>query len=157
LVNRASVSIAEALAGYRSKMSGTQVFPIGLRFGAELEVVTGSRSKAHTDWHHTASELSKELERNGVRNHVNHSRNKDEEDYSEWSVIQEATVTSHPKTNRCKPLSFSTQHYILYTTNLARRGYRACLTHLGLPTPFMEPAHGCRMVSSSREVRYVYQ
>ena len=112
MVNR--VSVVEDLIESRSNMSGTQVLPIGLRFGAELEVVTGSRSNAHTDWNHTANELSKELEKKGVRNHVNHSDDKVEEDYSEWSIIQETTVTSHPKINRCKPLLCSTQHYNLY-------------------------------------------
>ena len=115
-----SVSVVEESIESRSNMSGTQVPPIGLRFGAELEVVTGSRSNAHTNWHHTANELSKELEKKGVRNHVNHNHDKDEEDYSEWSIIEETAVTSYPKTNRCKPLLCSTQHFNLIQLTCAK-------------------------------------
>jgi hypothetical protein len=35
--------------------------PIGLRFGAELKVLTGSRANKHMEWYLTANKLSKEL------------------------------------------------------------------------------------------------
>ena len=127
-------------------MSGTSVSPIGLRFGAELEVVTGSRSNAHTNddgWHLTAVELNEELRKKGIKNHVNHNHDKGAENYSEWSIIQETSVDSHQKSNICKSLLYSTQHYNLFIINFAQRGNGACLTHLRLPRPLqMEQANG---------------
>ena len=72
-----------------------------LRFGAELEVVTGSKANSHMEWHLTAQELSKELTNIGVKNHVNKDHNKDAEDYTEWSLIQEVTITNQMMQNKC--------------------------------------------------------
>ncbi|KAF7447220.1 hypothetical protein A1F99_086670 [Pyrenophora tritici-repentis] len=41
-------------------MASSHSAPIGLRFGAELEVLTGSRANEHMEWYLTANELSKE-------------------------------------------------------------------------------------------------
>lgn len=71
-----------------------------LRFGAELEVVTGSKANSHMEWHLTAQELSKELTNIGVKNHVNKDHNKDAEDYTEWSLIQEVTITNQMMQNK---------------------------------------------------------
>lgn len=68
-------------------VSSFQPVPIGLRFGAELEVLTGSRANAHMEWYLTANELSQELTRAHVQNHVNVDHNKNVENYSEWSII----------------------------------------------------------------------
>lgn len=53
------------------------------------------------EWHLTARELSKELTNIGVKNHVNEDHNKDAEDYSEWSLIQEVTITNQMMQNKC--------------------------------------------------------
>ncbi|RYO17544.1 hypothetical protein AA0111_g11040 [Alternaria arborescens] len=71
-------------------MASSGSAPIGLRFGAELEVLTGSK----------ANELSKELSGAQVKNHVNSDHNKDAEDYSEWSIIQEVTITNQMMQNK---------------------------------------------------------
>jgi hypothetical protein len=60
-------------------MASSHSAPIGLRFGAELEVLTGSRANEHMEWYLTATELSKELGNAQVRNHVNFDHNKDAE------------------------------------------------------------------------------
>ncbi|ORX92743.1 putative amidoligase enzyme-domain-containing protein [Clohesyomyces aquaticus] len=71
-----------------------------LRFGAELEVVTGSKANEHMEWHLSARELSKELNDVGVKNHVNEDHSKDAEDYREWSIIQEVTITNQMMQNK---------------------------------------------------------
>ncbi|EMD85886.1 hypothetical protein COCC4DRAFT_155019 [Bipolaris maydis ATCC 48331] len=81
-------------------MASSHSAPIALRFGAELEVVTGSRANAHMEWYLTANELSKELRSVQVKNHVNTDHNKDAEDYSEWSIIQEVTITNQMMQNK---------------------------------------------------------
>ena len=64
--------------------------------------MTGSRADAHMEWYLTANELSEELGRAQVQNHVNSDHNKDVEDYSEWSIIQEVTITNQMMQNKCK-------------------------------------------------------
>jgi hypothetical protein len=83
-------------------MASSQTTPIGLRFGAELEVLTGSRANEYMEWYLTANELSKELGSVQVKNHVNSDHNKDAETYSEWSIIQEVTITNQMMQNKCK-------------------------------------------------------
>ena len=85
-------------------MASSGSAPIGLRFGAELEVLTGSK----------ANELSKELSGAQVKNHVNSDHNKDAEDYSEWSIIQEVTITNQMMQNKCKFLRFSDNRFPSY-------------------------------------------
>lgn len=74
-------------------MASSHSAPLRLRFGAELEVLTGSKANEHMEWYLTANELSREV-RSVQVNHVNSDHNKDAEDYSEWSVIQEVTITN---------------------------------------------------------------
>ncbi|RYN24450.1 hypothetical protein AA0113_g10108 [Alternaria arborescens] len=81
-------------------MASSGSAPIGLRFGAELEVLTGSKANEHMEWYLTANELSKELSGAQVKNHVNSDHNKDAEDYSEWSIIQEVTITNQMMQNK---------------------------------------------------------
>ncbi|KAI1522055.1 Amidoligase-2 domain containing protein [Pyrenophora tritici-repentis] len=94
-------------------MASSHSAPIGLRFGAELEVLTGSRANEHMEWYLTANELrinhvnrlivaesGKELGSVQVKNHVNSDHNKDAEDYSEWSIIQEVTITNQMMQNK---------------------------------------------------------
>ena len=99
----------------------------GLQMGYWL--VTGAKfvtnqtnyiTDSHMEWHLTARELSKELTNIDVKNHVNEDHNKDAEDYSEWSLIQEATITNQMMQNKCMAYGTSqldirmTQHvYVL--------------------------------------------
>ncbi len=76
--------------------------PIKLRFGAELEVVTGSRTKSHMEWYAVAAALSQELGAVGIKNHVNADHKSAGESYAEWSLIQEVTITNKMMQNRCK-------------------------------------------------------
>lgn len=75
---------------------------VNFRFGAELEIVTGSRATAHMEWHYSAQELSEELTKVGIKNHVNKDHNKAAEDYTEWSLIQEVTISNQMMLNKCK-------------------------------------------------------
>jgi hypothetical protein len=68
-------------------MASSHSAPIGLRFGAELEILTGSRANEHMERYLTANKLSKELGSVQVKNHVNSDHNKDAENYSELSII----------------------------------------------------------------------
>jgi hypothetical protein len=95
-------------------MASSGSAPIGLRFGAELEVLTGSKANEHMEWYLTANELSKELSGAQVKNHVNSDHNKDAEDYSEWSIIQEVTITNQMMQNKCKFLRFSDNRFPSY-------------------------------------------
>lgn len=83
-----------------------------LRFGAELEIVTGSKQNSHLEWYLTARELSKELTNIGIKNHVNENHDKGVEDYSEWSIIQEVTITNQMMQNKCMafPSDFQWDH-----------------------------------------------
>jgi hypothetical protein len=85
-------------------MASSHSAPIALRFGAELEVLTGSRANEHMEWYLTANELSKELGSVQVKNHVNSDHSKDGEDYSEWSIVQEVTITNQMMQNKCKSI-----------------------------------------------------
>jgi hypothetical protein len=75
--------------------------PLKLRFGAELEVVTGSREKSHMEWYDVAGALSKELNASGLKNHVNMEHKDKGESYKEWSLIQEVTIENKMMQNRC--------------------------------------------------------
>lgn len=85
--------------------------PIGLQFGVEVELLAGSRTKQHMDWHATAGELSQNLQRASIPNHVNKDHNKEVETFKEWSIIQEVTITNQMMQNRCElqPRICSTQ------------------------------------------------
>ncbi|KAF2749892.1 hypothetical protein M011DRAFT_456630 [Sporormia fimetaria CBS 119925] len=74
--------------------------PIPLRFGAELEVVTGSKKNKHKDWLPLAKELSAELTQNGVNNHVNSKHDRSAENYSEWSIVDEKSIQNNPTGNQ---------------------------------------------------------
>jgi len=78
--------------------------PIKLRFGAELEVVTGSRTESHMEWRIVAAVLGKELAAIGINNHVNQDHKDQGESYKEWSLIQEVTISNLMMQNRCKCL-----------------------------------------------------
>jgi hypothetical protein len=72
------------------------------RFGAEIEVLTGSKANEHMEWYLTANELSEELTSIQLKNHVNYDHNKAAEDYTEWSLQQEVTIPNQMMQNRCK-------------------------------------------------------
>ncbi|KAF4635696.1 hypothetical protein G7Y89_g2385 [Cudoniella acicularis] len=74
--------------------------PVKLRFGAELEVVTGSRSQSQKDWQAVATLLSQELAAAGIKNHVNAEHKDKGESYQEWSLVQEVTIADQKKQNR---------------------------------------------------------
>jgi hypothetical protein len=95
-------------------MSSSRPVPVALRFGAELEVLTGSRANSHMEWYLTANELSQELMSAQVKNHVTSDHNKDAEDYSEWSIIQEVTITNQMMQNKCKLRDCSIFVLLLY-------------------------------------------
>jgi hypothetical protein len=97
-------------------MSSSQSTPIGLRFGAELEVLTGSQSQHHMEWYLTAGEISRELGQWQVKNHVNSDHNKDAEDYTEWSIIQEVTIPNQMMANKCKSISLLGIAFSTYCT-----------------------------------------
>jgi len=87
--------------------------PVKLRFGAELEVITGSRAHSHMEWTAVAAVLSKELTALEVDNHVNQDYKDAGESYKEWSLIQEVTISNQMMQNRCKYLRvLSKQCYI---------------------------------------------
>ncbi|KAL1970240.1 hypothetical protein VTN77DRAFT_5400 [Rasamsonia byssochlamydoides] len=68
--------------------------PVQIRFGVKLELVTGSKTTEHMDWHSTAQELSEQLAAAGLPNHVNKDHSKEAEVYDEWSIIQEGAWSS---------------------------------------------------------------
>jgi hypothetical protein len=75
--------------------------PVTFRFGVELEILTGSRANHHMEWYLTADELSIELTKLGLKNHVNQDHNKAMEKYNDWSIIQEVTVINQMMKNLC--------------------------------------------------------
>ncbi|KAJ9158209.1 hypothetical protein NKR19_g3566 [Coniochaeta hoffmannii] len=66
------------------------------QFGVELELLLGSRKNPHANWKSLAKDLSKRLLKAGIPNHVNDSNDKSAANYTEWSIVQEATIPSQP-------------------------------------------------------------
>jgi len=75
---------------------------VQLRFGVEIEVLTGSKASSHMEWALTARELGKELKDIGIPNHVIEDHRKDHDDFTEWSVQQEVTIPNQMMQNKCK-------------------------------------------------------
>ncbi|KAK3944364.1 putative amidoligase enzyme-domain-containing protein [Diplogelasinospora grovesii] len=69
------------------------------QFGVEIELLLGSRKKAHANWKSLAKDLSKRLLKAGIANHVNEGNEKTQENYLEWSIVQEVTIPSQPAKN----------------------------------------------------------
>ncbi|KAK3334223.1 putative amidoligase enzyme-domain-containing protein [Cercophora scortea] len=66
------------------------------QFGVEIELLMGSRKKAHSNWKSLAKDLSKRLLKAGISNHINESNDKSQDNYREWSITQEITIPSQP-------------------------------------------------------------
>lgn len=71
------------------------------QFGVEIELLMGSRKKAHASWKSLAKDLSKRLEKAGISNHVNDGNDKSRDNYREWSIVQEVTIPSQPAKSLC--------------------------------------------------------
>lgn len=71
------------------------------QFGVEIELLMGSRKKAHSSWKSLAKDVSKRLQNAGINNHVNDGNDKTRENYREWSIVQEVTIPSQPAKNLC--------------------------------------------------------
>ncbi|KAK0703909.1 putative amidoligase [Lasiosphaeria miniovina] len=69
------------------------------QFGVEIELLLGSRKKAHGSWKALAKDLSKRLAKAGVANHVNEANDKSPDNYREWSIAPEVTIPSQPAKN----------------------------------------------------------
>ncbi|KAK0624098.1 putative amidoligase [Immersiella caudata] len=70
-----------------------------LQFGIEIELLLGSRKKAHPNWKSLAKDVSKRLFKAGIANHINDNNDKSADNYREWSIIQEVTIPSQPGKN----------------------------------------------------------
>lgn len=73
-----------------------------LQFGVEIELLLGSRKRAHSSWKGMAKDLSKRLAMAGISNHVNEGNDKSQEQYAQWSIVQEVTIPSQPAKGLCK-------------------------------------------------------
>lgn len=73
-----------------------------LRFGAELELVVKSKSKNHASFDPLADEVSAHLTAAKVKNHVADLFAKDDEKYTDWSIIDEISITPQRKESRCE-------------------------------------------------------
>jgi hypothetical protein len=73
-----------------------------LQFGVEIELLLGSRKKAHPNWKALAKDVSKRLIKAGIANHINDNNDKTADNYREWSIVQEVTIPSQPGKNLCK-------------------------------------------------------
>jgi hypothetical protein len=72
-------------------------------FGFELELSIKTNRK-HSTWHDMADQLSKRLRKRHIHIHVNDISHGSENNYSEWSIVQEITIPAHPSKNICKSL-----------------------------------------------------
>ncbi|KAK4445249.1 putative amidoligase enzyme-domain-containing protein [Podospora aff. communis PSN243] len=70
-----------------------------LQFGVEIELLLGSRKKAHPNWKALAKDVSKRLVKAGIANHINDNNDKSADNYREWSIVQEVTIPSQPGKN----------------------------------------------------------
>jgi hypothetical protein len=75
-----------------------------LRFGTELELVVKSKSKSknHATFDALANEVSAHLTAAKVKNHVADLFAKDDEKYTDWSVVDEISITTQRKEYRCE-------------------------------------------------------
>lgn len=76
------------------------------QFGVEIELLLGTRKKVHSSWNPLAKDLSKRLQKAGISNHVNEGNDKSQDNYREWSIVQEVTIPSQPAKNLCTPTFF---------------------------------------------------
>lgn len=73
-----------------------------LQFGIEIELLLGSRKKAHSSWKSLAKDVSTRLAAAGIANHINQGNDKAQDHYREWSVVQEVTIPSQPGQGLCR-------------------------------------------------------
>jgi len=76
-----------------------------IRFGVEIETRKGSKAHNHQDWLLLASDVSQELARARIPNHINKQlTDKWDENYQEWSLIKDTTIPNFPRQSSCKRL-----------------------------------------------------
>lgn len=76
---------------------------VDIRFGVEIETRTGSKAHKHREWLLLASDVSQELARARVPNHVTKQvTDKKDENYQEWSLIKDTTIPNFPRNSSCK-------------------------------------------------------
>ncbi|KAK0704580.1 putative amidoligase enzyme-domain-containing protein [Lasiosphaeris hirsuta] len=73
--------------------------PNSFQFGVEIELLMGSRKKAHPNWKALAKDVSKRLLKAGIANHINETNDKSPDNYREWSIVQEVTIPNQPAKN----------------------------------------------------------
>lgn len=93
-----------------------QAAPVQFNFGVEIETRTGSKTHQHKAWLPLATDVSQELLKKGIPNHLIKSmREKSEEKYQEWSLIQDTTVFDYGSAHRCVLTSQSPVHFNVFT------------------------------------------
>ncbi|KAI1486965.1 putative amidoligase enzyme-domain-containing protein [Biscogniauxia mediterranea] len=96
----------------QGSMSGSNLV-LSLKFGVELETVitgvgpSGSLDPTHYDraqeedlWKQSAEQLARSLRRAGVPCHVARSTEKHLEDYTEWCIMEDCSITEDTRNNR---------------------------------------------------------
>ncbi|KAI1634460.1 putative amidoligase enzyme-domain-containing protein [Biscogniauxia mediterranea] len=96
----------------QASMSGSNLV-LSLKFGVELEtVITGVQASQSLDpthydriqegdlWKQSAEQLARSLRRAGVPCHVARSTEKHLEDYTEWCIMEDCSITEDTRNNR---------------------------------------------------------